>query len=710
MSTSGGSLGGSTMVGGGGGSMSQSYSYSSSSSGGGGGGSVGVGAGGIGVGSSGMSVSMGGVSGGGGGYAMARKTNVQRSSGGGAAASGNSMMMALSALGGGTASYAGTHELAENPKAVIQRRDREKHDINDLNVKLAEYIESNGWYRIKVKEQEKLILKMKGEFESIEARLRQIYDVEMANLRATIDATAKEKAVVELKVETLEQLYKDFRTKYEAELSAHESTRARLPRLEKEISEKDAQIDFLAKTLSSLEPQVSALKAQISTYQKEAIEAKMGVDGEIGRRVELESKLQTKDEEIAFLKKVYEEKLRMALDFDMDSEASYSNDLAEALKDIRAEYQAQLEAIRGGEDDAWFQSKISTLMATSDKQRGELQMARDEVVKVKARMTEAATSTGTLNGQIAALKAQISEMSADFENQKKLHAVSLAERDAMIAEYKKQCAAYILELKGLMDIKLSLDEEIGTYRRLLLAGGSEIKVAGGGGGATITAVSGGTVSSGVVSSGFSSSSGGMTVHGGGVAVGGGGVAVGGGGVAVGGGGVAVGGGGGSSMTMSSSSSTVTSVGFGAQVSAAEKAYYQNIFTMFDRSGDGRIDGAELKALFDAADASAFGGRAKRNATESYCKSLMSTADSDGSGKLSFDEFLRLMIFEKKIFLKNAFKAHDVGGKGYLTDAEVLATLEAAGYDVSSDAARALVAGARGGADGRINYTEFVMNL
>ena len=48
------------------------------------------------------------------------------------------------------------------------------------------------------------------------------------------------------------------------------------------------------------------------------------------------------------------QKLRMALDFDLDSEASYSNDLAEALKDIRAEYQAQLEAIKGGEDDAWW--------------------------------------------------------------------------------------------------------------------------------------------------------------------------------------------------------------------------------------------------------------------------------------------------------------------------------------------------------------------
>jgi len=637
---------------------SSSVSYSSSSSGGG------IHGGGLGVGVSGVSA----VSGGSGGYAMARKTNVSRVSANPAAA-GSSMMMALSALGGGSASYAGTHELAENPKAVIQRRDREKHDINDLNVKLAEYIESNGWYRIKVKEQEKLILKMKGEFESIEARLRQIYDAEMANLRLTIDATAKEKAVVELKVETLEQLYKDFRIKYEAELSAHESTRARLPKLEKEISEKDAQIDFLAKTLSGLEPQVAALKLQISTYQKEAIEAKMGADGEIGRRVELESKLVTKDEEIAFLKRVYEEKLRMALDFDLDSEASYSNDLAEALKDIRAEYQAQLEAIRGGEDDAWFQQKISVMMATSDKQRGELQMSRDELAKAKAKYQELVTSTSGHSGQLAALRAQIADLTADFENQKKIHAVALADRDAQVAEYKKQIAAYILELKGLMDIKLSLDEEIGTYRRLLLAGGSEIKV-GGGGGAVV--VGGG---SSVTSS---------TVVTGGAAV--------------------------ASASMTTSTMVTSSQGFGSQVSAAESAYYRGLFDRFDRSGDGRISGSELKALFDASDALAFGGRAKRNATQAYCDSLMSTADSDGSGLLNFNEFLRLMIFEKRIFLKNAFSAADRDASGFLTDVEVLQCLGAAGYDVSGAAASALVANARGGADGRINFQEFVMNL
>merc|ERR1712176_1559433 len=353
------------------------------------------------------------------------------------------------------------------------------------------------------KEQEKLLLKMKGEFESIEVRLRGIYDAEMANLRATIDATAKEKAAVELKVDTLETLYKDFRVKYEAELSAHESTRARLPKLEKEISEKDAQIDFLAKTWASLEPQVSALKSQISSYQKETIDAKMAADAEIVRRVELESKLVTKDDEIAFIKKVYEEKLRMALDFDFDCDAANNNDLADALRDIRAEYQAQLEAIRGDSDNSWFQEKFNVMMQTSEKQRGELEMARSEISKSKVRYTDLMTSNSTLQAQITSLRASIAEMNESFENEKKLHAVAISDRDSQIIEYKRQIASHILELKSLMDIKLSLDAEIGTYRRLLLSGGTTVT----GGGTTVISGGGGSVvSSGDAATDASSSS------------------------------------------------------------------------------------------------------------------------------------------------------------------------------------------------------------
>merc|ERR1719383_520601 len=80
--------------------------------------------------------------------------------------------------------------------------------------------------------------------------------------------------------------------------------------LEKMISERDAQIDFLTKNVSSMEMELSRLKAQIASLQKELSAAKQGGDAEVVARVELESLLTTKDDEIAFLTNMYEEKVK----------------------------------------------------------------------------------------------------------------------------------------------------------------------------------------------------------------------------------------------------------------------------------------------------------------------------------------------------------------------------------------------------------------
>merc|ERR1712203_807031 len=129
-----------------------------------------------------------------------------------------------------------------------------------------------------------------------------------------------------------------------------------------------------------------------------------------------------------------------------------------------------------------------------------------------------------------------------------------------MGEYKRQIAAHILELKSFMDAKLSLDEEIAVYRRLLLAGGSGgAAMAVGGGGASLS-ISGGS-SSTVISGGSSSSTvtsgGGATVVGGGSVVGGGGSSV----TVVGGGGgagmITVGGGGVASEVVTAESSSTS---------------------------------------------------------------------------------------------------------------------------------------------------------
>ena len=61
------------------------------------------------------------------------------------------------------------------------------------------------------------------------------------------------------------------------------------------------------------------------------------------------SLIQTKDDEIAFLTNMYEEKVKALMSIDLGSEAfasAFSNELALALRDIRGEYEAIMEATR----------------------------------------------------------------------------------------------------------------------------------------------------------------------------------------------------------------------------------------------------------------------------------------------------------------------------------------------------------------------------
>ena len=51
----------------------------------------------------------------------------------------------------------------------------------------------------------------------------------------------------------------------------------------------------------------------------------------------------------------------MDLNFDSeDYRAMFSNELALALRDIRAEYDAILEAQKGADNDSWYKAKVSS--------------------------------------------------------------------------------------------------------------------------------------------------------------------------------------------------------------------------------------------------------------------------------------------------------------------------------------------------------------
>merc|ERR1712002_1026811 len=165
------------------------------------------------------------------------------------------------------------------------------------------------------------------------------------------------------------------------------------------------------------------------------------------------------------------------------------NELALALRDIRAEYDAILEAQKGADNDSWYKAKFNEMMMTSQRSGNELAGDKDEEKKARAKYAELQKEIMALRAHNAALEERIAALEAELDEQAKLHRLAIDERDAEIEKLRAQLAAQILELKELMDSKLALDAEIVTYRRLLQGEESRLKehlagggAAGGGGG------------------------------------------------------------------------------------------------------------------------------------------------------------------------------------------------------------------------------------
>ena len=105
---------------------------------------------------------------------------------------------------------------------------------------------------------------------------------------------------------------------------------------------------------------------------------------------------------------MYEEKVKALMSIDLGSDAfasAFSNELALALRDIRGEYEAIMEATRTQDTDAWYKAKFNEVMATTQRATGDLAAAKAEVGiffvcklnKYRGGTSDATTSSSLIN-------------------------------------------------------------------------------------------------------------------------------------------------------------------------------------------------------------------------------------------------------------------------------------------------------------------------
>ncbi|CAI9163374.1 unnamed protein product [Rangifer tarandus platyrhynchus] len=350
----------------------------------------------------------------------------------------------------------------------------EKMTMQNLNDRLASYLE-----RVRSLEQSNshLELQIKHWYETntpSTSRDHSAYLEQIKELRDQIISANIANAQLILQIDNARLAADDFRMKYENELALCQNV--------------EADINGLRRVLDELTL----------------------------ARADLETQIETLNEELAYLKKNHEEEIQSCRaggpgQVSVEMDAAPGVDLTRLLNDMRAQYETIAEQNRK-DAEAWFIEKSGELRKEISSNTEQLQSSKSEVTDLRRALQNLEIELQSQLAMKQSLEASLAETEGRYCVQLSQIQSQISSLEEQLQQIRAETECQNAEYQQLLDIKIRLENEIQTYRSLLEGEGSSGGGSyGGGRGGGSSGGYGGSSGGGGGYSGGSSSGGG---HGG----------------------------------------------------------------------------------------------------------------------------------------------------------------------------------------------------
>uniref|UniRef100_A0A3P8U1C8 Zgc:172323 n=1 Tax=Amphiprion percula TaxID=161767 RepID=A0A3P8U1C8_AMPPE len=310
---------------------------------------------------------------------------------------------------------------AENQE-FLNTRTSERQEMIVLNDRLAVYIN-----KVRSLEQQNKLLE--AEIEAYQNRFEK-----PSGLRLLYEEQLKE----------LNKIADQMRVQRDISLAAKESTAAQLEAIKIKYEEavelrKKAELD-------------------IEAFRPD-------VDKATSSRIALEKKLEQLEVEIEFLKRIHQQEIdelmKQIYAAHVSAQSAFTlPDLAAALKQIQSQYD-DIAAKNLQEMDSWYKNKFEDLTQ------------KPQVSKVK---TSKERDLDSMRSKNEALEAQIREMQEKYRKELEDLQARIEALQLELKSTKEKIALHLREYQDLLNIKMALEIEITTYRKLIE--GEDLRLSG----------------------------------------------------------------------------------------------------------------------------------------------------------------------------------------------------------------------------------------